>query len=74
MKIRNLVLGLVACVAALPALAADIDGKWNATVESPMGAVNQTFELKAEGEKLNGSVAFEVGGQAIPANPISEGR
>lgn len=73
MKIRNLVLGVVATVAALPALAADIDGKWNATVDSPMGAVNLQFEFKAAGEKLDGAIAFEMGGQAMPANPISEG-
>lgn len=73
MKIRNLVLGLAASVAALPALAAGIDGKWNATVESPMGAVNLVFEFKSEGEVLNGSIAADMAGQAMPASPISEG-
>jgi hypothetical protein len=73
MKIRNLLLGLVASMAALPALAADIDGKWNAAIDSPMGAVNLVFEFKAEGEKLTGTLAAEAGGQAMPAAPISDG-
>jgi hypothetical protein len=73
MRIRHYVLGVVAAAAALPALAADIDGRWNATVESPMGPVNLVFEFKAEGEKLTGLLATEMGGQAMPGAPISEG-
>lgn len=73
MKLRNMVLGLVAVLAAVPAMAGGIDGKWNASVDSPMGAVLVTFEFKAEGEKLTGSIASDMGGQAMPASPISEG-
>ena len=73
MKIRNLAFGMVAALAALPAMAGDIDGKWNASVDSPMGAVSVTFEFKSEGEKLTGSMASDFGGQAMPPSPISEG-
>lgn len=73
MKIRQLMLGLAATLSTLPALAADIDGKWNASIESPMGAVNLVFEFKAEGEKLSGTITTEMGGQLMPAAPISDG-
>ena len=73
MKMRNLVMGLAAALVALPAMAEGIDGKWNASVDSPMGAVSVTFEFKAEGEKLSGTIASDMGGQAMPAAPISEG-
>ena len=73
MKIRNLLLGLAATLAAQPLLAADIDGKWNATVDSPMGAVNLVLEFKADGEKLTGTIASDMGGQAMPPSPISDG-
>lgn len=73
MKIRSYVLGLVATLAAFPALSAGIDGKWNATVDSPQGPVSIVFEFKSEGEKLEGSLSFDMGGQAMPGMPISKG-
>lgn len=73
MKIRNALLALAAALAAQPLLAADIDGKWNATVDSPMGAVNLVLEFKADGDKLTGSIASDMGGQTMPPSPISEG-
>jgi len=74
MKIRNLVLGLAAALATLPALAGDIDGKWNASVDSPNGAVKLLLEFKSEGEKLTGAISADMGGgQGMPANPISDG-
>jgi hypothetical protein len=38
-----------------------------------MGAVTLVFEFKAEGEKLNGAISADMGGQAMPASPISDG-
>jgi hypothetical protein len=70
MNIRQGLLGLVAVWAALPAMAADIDGKWNATVDSPQGPIQIVFDLKAEGEKLTGTLAA---GDMMPASPISDG-
>ena len=71
MKLRSYVLGLASVLATLPALAADIDGKWNATVDGgPAGPVELVFELKAEGEKLTGNMAAAM----MPAaTPISDG-
>jgi hypothetical protein len=73
MKMRNLLLGLAATLAAQPLLAAEIDGRWNATVDSPMGAVKLVLEFKADGEKLTGTIASDMGGQAMPPAPISDG-
>lgn len=73
MKIRNLVLAMTATLAALPVLAADIDGKWNAVIDSEMGSISQVFELKAEGEKLTGNMSMDFGGQPVPPMAISEG-
>jgi len=73
MKIRSLVLAVAATLVALPAMAAGIDGKWNATVESPMGAVQLAMEFKSEGEKLTGTIGIDMAGQVMPPNAISEG-
>src|SRR5262245_20354352 len=40
---------------AVPAFAADVDGKWSGTVPSPGGDIPVTFTFKADGEKLTGS-------------------
>ncbi len=69
MKFRMLAFGLLAMLAALPTLAADIDGKWNASVDTPQGALALVFELKADGDKLSGTMSSDMTG----AVPISEG-
>jgi hypothetical protein len=43
---------LILCV---PALAADVDGKWTGNITMPTGDVPVQFILKADGEKLTGS-------------------
>jgi len=70
MLVRKFALGLVASLVAVSALAADIDGRWNTSVESPQGTFNLVFEFKAEGEKLNGAMSAEM--MPAPA-PISDG-
>jgi hypothetical protein len=69
MKIRMLAMGLIATLATLPALAADIDGKWNASVDTPQGAIALVFEFKADGEKLSGTISNDMMGNL----PISDG-
>jgi hypothetical protein len=44
--------------------AAGVDGKWEASIESPMGAMAMTFDLKSDGEKLTGSVGNEMMGES----------
>jgi hypothetical protein len=62
MKIRSFSFVLVAVLAALPAMADNIDGKWNANVDSPQGPL----EVKADGEKLAGTLSVPgMDGMAI---------
>ena len=42
-----------------------IAGKWNITVNSPMGAQKSAFDLKADGASLTGSGSTPQGPQAI---------
>jgi hypothetical protein len=61
MRIRHYLLGVAAALAALPLLAADIDGKWNATVDGgPGGPIELVFDLKADGEKLAGNLSLSM--------------
>ena len=40
---------------AAPARAADVDGKWAGSIDTPMGAINVGFTFKADGATLSGS-------------------
>ena len=53
--------------------AAGVDGKWEATIESPMGPMTMTFDLKADGEMLSGAVANEMMGKSEIADGKIEG-
>ena len=52
MKTQMLVLGLL--LAAMPVFAADVDGKWTGSLDTPNGAVEVNFLLKADGASLIG--------------------
>jgi len=54
MKIRSLVLGLLFLAAS--AFAADVDGKWTGSVNTPNGDIPVTFQFKADGAMLTGSM------------------
>jgi len=53
MKIRMLALGLL--LAASPVFAADIDGNWAGSLDTPNGPVEIKFSFKADGDRLTGS-------------------
>src|SRR5262249_31076031 len=55
MKTRALVLLLGLVVVAAPAVAADMDGKWTGSIDTPHGAVQVGFTFKAAGKALTGS-------------------
>jgi hypothetical protein len=58
-------LGLALLLAATPAFAADIDGKWTGTIDSPNGAVEVSYTFKDEGGTLTGA-ALGPDGSPIP--------
>ena len=68
MRLRKSWLLLVAMFAlvltAAPARAADVDGKWSGNIEGPMGTIELSFTLKADGAALNGSMG--VMGMDLP--------
>jgi hypothetical protein len=50
-----LVVMLAFVLVAAPARAADVDGKWTGSLDSPMGPVPMGFNFKANGATLNGT-------------------
>jgi hypothetical protein len=53
MRIRPLALALL--LAASPAFAANVDGKWTGSIDTPNGPVQLNYTFKAEGTKLTGT-------------------
>ena len=47
---------IVGLLMAASAFAADIDGKWTGSMSTPGGDFEQSFNLKAEGAKLTGTM------------------
>ena len=61
---RRVVIALgFALLLALPAVAADVTGKWKAEFDTPVGTQKYTYELKVEGTKLSGKASFERMGE-----------
>ncbi len=57
---------LSALLAAATMLAAEVTGKWKASFTTPNGETREsTFDLKAEGDKLTGTVSSTRGETAI---------
>ncbi len=54
MKLR---LVLLSCALAVAAFAADVTGKWTAETQGPNGPRTTTFNLKADGSTLTGTVS-----------------
>ena len=55
---------------AVTASAADVTGTWKGSMETPQGAMENTFVFKADGEKLTGTISMGQFGDA----EISEGK
>ena len=54
MNIKALALGLLLAASA-PAFAADVDGKWTGSIDTPNGAVEVNYTFKAEESTLTGA-------------------
>jgi hypothetical protein len=63
MKLSALVLGVF--LLASPAFAADVDGKWSGSIDTPNGAVTVSFTFKSDGASLTGS-QLGMDGMEIP--------
>jgi hypothetical protein len=55
---------------AVPASAADVDGKWTGMIDTPNGAVNVGFTFMANGAALTGSTTAPDGSEV----PIKDGK
>jgi hypothetical protein len=63
---RTFVRFFLAAMLAVCAFAAGVDGKWKATYETPDGQKREsTFDLKADGATLNGTVTSPRGESKI---------
>jgi hypothetical protein len=70
MRIRLLALTSILLLAlSSAALAADINGKWKATMEGQSGSTEINFAFKVDGEKITGTVSSE----RMAEQQISEG-
>jgi len=74
---KKVMISLVAAFAlmlvAVPARAADVDGKWSGSLDTPMGAVEVGFNLKAEGTTLSGTTTGPDGSEIAIKNGKVEG-
>lgn len=61
-QLRNLALAfLFVTLGAAVALAADLNGKWKGSVETPRGTQELTFDFKVDGAALTGKVTTPRG-------------
>lgn len=67
---KTFALLLLVLLCAVPARAADVDGKWTGSISTPNGDVNVGFDFKSDGATLTGSTTAPDGG----AVPIKNGK
>jgi hypothetical protein len=68
---RRLLIAFALCALVwVPVRAADVDGKWTGSLDTPMGAIPMEFNFKADGATLSGSQSGPDGGQI----PIMNGK
>jgi len=59
-SINVLLIVSVVLLSLVPAVAADISGKWEAVITTPIGEMNYTFDFKVEGDKLTGKAVMSM--------------
>jgi len=69
---KVLLLVSVALLCLIPAFAADISGKWTTSIQTGIGVMNYTFDLKAEGTQLTGKAVMSMEGGSSESN-LTEG-
>ncbi|MGV3515841.1 hypothetical protein [Luteitalea sp.] len=58
---QMLATALLTLAFTVAAFAADITGKWKASIDGPQGAMDLVFTFKADGDKFGGTVASPMG-------------
>jgi hypothetical protein len=58
---RATVLLVFSLMMLVPVFAADVNGTWKGSVDTPNGPMELTFVFEANGERLSGSVASQMG-------------
>jgi hypothetical protein len=69
----SLMAALTLMLVAAPARAADVDGKWSGSLDTPMGAVEVGFNFKADGATLNGTTTGPDGSELMIKNGKIDG-
>ena len=64
---------LLLALSALTALAADINGTWKGSAETPNGAIERTFVFKTEGSTLTGETTSQMMGKSVLKNGKVDG-
>src|SRR3954462_10106131 len=72
-KVLFLVIVTATLLFAAPARAADVDGKWSGSLDTPLGTVNVGFNLKAEGATLTGTTTGADGADIAIKNGKIDG-
>src|SRR5262249_13414804 len=67
---RVAALAIALVLLAVPVFAADVDGKWTGSIDTPMGTVPVGFTFKADGAVLTGTTTSPDGGEVA----ISDGK
>jgi hypothetical protein len=57
---KVLLVASTALLCLVPALAADVSGKWGTVIKTAIGEMSYTFDLKVEGEKLTGKAVMSM--------------
>jgi len=58
---------------AMTLSAADVTGKWKATLETPQGKITRTFTFKQDGTKVTGQTSSDKFGKSKVENGTIEG-
>jgi hypothetical protein len=69
----SVIVALALMLVAVPARAADVDGKWTGSLDTPMGAVQVGFTFKADGTTLTGTSTGPDGSELAIKNGKIDG-
>lgn len=64
---------LLTAAAALVLAAANINGTWKGTADTPVGTVERTFVFKADGKKLTGETTSSMFGKSTIEDGVIDG-